>query len=265
MLDKPKITGVLNVTPDSFSDGGEFFDAEKAIQRAKRMVADGADIIDIGGESTRPFSDPVSVEEELRRVKPVLKALVDETAVPISIDSYKPEVVRHCLELGAHMVNDVTGLRNEEMIQLVAKYKVPVVIMHMLGNPKTMQENPKYKDVVQDIKAFLQDRLIVAKKAGIKDIIIDPGIGFGKTVEHNLEIIRRLGEFQSLGHPILIGPSRKSFIGKILQIDDPQERLEGTLAAVALCVYNGADILRVHDVKECRRAIGIARAIKNGS
>lgn len=260
-LDKPRIMGILNVTPDSFSDGGTFFDAEKAIAHAKQMVAEGADIIDIGGESTRPFSEPVSIEEEVRRVKPVIEALIGKISVPLSIDSYKPEVVEECLKLGVHMVNDVTGLRNPAMIKVVAKYKVPVVIMHMLGNPKNMQENPTYTDVVQDIKAFLQDRIAAAEKAGIKDMLIDPGIGFGKKVWHNLEIIKRLEEFKELGKPILIGPSRKSFIGKISNVEVP-ERLPGTLAAITACILHGANMVRVHDVKECKKAIEIVEAIQ---
>ena len=255
------IMGILNATPDSFSDGGLFVDADKAVNHAKQMVNDGADIIDVGGESSRPGSEPVSEEEELRRVKPVIKRLVKEVNVPISIDTYKPKVAEECIKSGAHLVNDITGLRNKKMIKVAAKYKVPVVIMHMKGMPKCMQQNPVYKDVVKEIKDFLGERASEAKKAGILEVIIDPGIGFGKTTEHNLQILKRLNEFKSLGCPILSGPSRKSFIGNItgLPVD---KRLEGTLAAVSIAVMNGANIVRVHDVKECKRAVQIADAIR---
>lgn len=258
---KTLIMGILNVTPDSFSDGGLFTNADKAIVHAKQMVKDGADIIDVGGESTRPGSLPVSEKEELRRVKPVIEKLLKEINAPISIDTYKPKVAEECLKLGAHMVNDVTGLGNKNMIDIVKKYQVPAIIMHMKGKPKIMQNNPKYKDVVNDIRRFLKERILNARKAGIKQIIIDPGIGFGKTTEHNLQILKRLGEFKELKCPILIGPSRKTFIGNITGMPTG-ERLEGTLAAVAIAVMNGANIVRVHDVKECRRAVQIADAIR---
>ena len=252
--------GILNVTPDSFSDGGKFYEVDDAVKHAKEMVDAGADIIDVGGESTKPGSDPVSEGEELERVLPVIEKLV-ELKIPISIDSYKPGVVDACLSAGASMVNDVTGLRNEEMVKVVKKHRVPVVIMHMLGDPKTMQDNPVYKDVVKEIHSFLKDRVGVAKKAGIDEVIVDPGIGFGKTVEHNLEILKRLDEFSDLGR-VLVGVSRKSFIGEITnkEVDD---RLAGTLGAVAVSVLNGASIVRVHDVKECREAISIVEEIKN--
>lgn len=264
-LDRPLIMGILNVTPDSFSDGGKFFSPEKAIAHARQMIADGADIIDIGGESTRPNSIRISADEELRRVLPVLKVLLKETSVPISIDTMKPEVADRCLGAGAHMLNDVTGLRNQEMVNIAAKHNVPTIIMHMQGTPETMQLNPTYKNVVSDIKRYLKTQAKKAKAAGIEQIIIDPGIGFGKTIEHNLTIIKHLSKFKGLGYPLLIGPSRKSFIGKILNIGVPQHRLEGTLAAVTACVLNGADIIRLHDVKECKRAATIAHEIKNAS
>lgn len=255
------VMGILNVTPDSFSDGGLFFDVNKAVEHSKQMVNDGADIIDVGGESTRPSSDQVSEEEELKRVKPVIERLVKEVNALISIDTYKPKVVEECIKLGVNLVNDITGLRNKEMIEVIAKYKVPVVIMHMKGDPKNMQQNPTYKDVVKEIKEFLIDRISEARKAGIKDFIIDPGIGFGKTTEHNLQILKRLSEFKSLGCPILVGPSRKSFIGNITGLP-ANERLEGTLASISIAIMNGANIVRVHDVKECKRAIQIADAIR---
>lgn len=261
-LNKTLIMGILNVTPDSFSDGGLFLDVDKAVKHAKQMVKDGADIIDIGGESTRPGSGSVSEEKELKRIKPVIKRLLKEVDVSISIDTYKPKVAEECLDLGAHLINDITGLRNEEMIDVVAKYKVPVVIMHMKGEPKNMQQNPTYNDVVKDIKKFLSEKISEAKKEGIKDIIIDPGIGFGKTTEHNLQILKRLSKFKDLKCPILVGPSRKSFIGNSSGVP-VNERLEGTLAAISIAVMNGASIVRVHDVKECKRAIQIADAIKH--
>jgi len=261
-LNRPIIMGILNVTPDSFSDGGKFFSKEKAIAHAKQMVADGADIIDIGGESTRPNSTRISKEEELRRVLPVLKILLKEVKVPISIDTMKSEVAEACLTAGAHLLNDVTGLRNKKMVEVAARHNVPTIIMHMQGTPETMQLNPKYTNVIKEIKDYLLRQAKAAEKAGIKQIIIDPGIGFGKSLEHNLTIIKHLAQFQELGYPLLVGPSRKSFIGKILQVEADQ-RLEGTLAAVTACVLNGANIIRVHDVKESKRAAIIADAIKH--
>lgn len=260
-FNKTIIMGILNITPDSFSDGGLFIEVDKAVTHAKQMVEEGADIIDIGGESTRPGSDTISDDEELKRIKPIITRLIKEVNVPISIDTYKPKVVEECLKLGAHLVNDITGLRNKEMMNVVAEYKVPVVIMHMKGMPKNMQENPAYEDVVNEIKEFFSDRIIEARKTGINDIIIDPGIGFGKTTKHNLQILKRLSEFKSLGYPILVGPSRKSFIGNITGLS-VNERLEGTLASISIAIINGANIVRVHDVKECKRAVQIAEAIR---
>lgn len=254
--------GILNVTPDSFSDGGKFLDTEHAVAQAKQMIADGADIIDIGGESSRPGSEQVSEKEELRRVIPVVHRLLHEVNVPLSIDTTKPTVAEECLKAGVHLVNDITGLKNKKMISVVAKYNVPVIIMHMQGEPKTMQKNPIYNDVVKDIKRFFTQQIKEAKKKKIKTIILDPGMGFGKTTEHNLEILRRLHEFSTLKCPLLVGPSRKSFIGNIsgLPVTD---RLEGTLAAMSIAIMNGAHIIRVHDVRECKRAAQIADAIKN--
>ena len=260
-FDNTIIMGVLNVTPDSFSDGGLFFDHKKAIEHAKQMFKDGAQIIDVGGESTRPGSLPISEKEELNRVKPVIEKLLKEVNVPISIDTYKPRIAEECLRLGAHMVNDVTGMTNKNIINIVKKYQVPAIAMHMKGKPKIMQKNPRYKDVVKEIKLFLKNRISAARKAGIKDIIIDPGIGFGKTTEHNLQILKRLNEFKELKCPILLGPSRKSFIGNITGMT-ADERLEGTLAAVAIAVMNGANIVRVHDVKECKMAVQVADAVR---
>jgi dihydropteroate synthase len=255
------IMGILNVTPDSFSNGGLFIDTSKAIAHAKEMVKDGADIIDVGGESTRPGSSSISEEEELNRIKPVIDRLLEELDVPISVDTYKPKVAEECLRAGVHLINDITGLRNAEMINVLSKYRAPAVIMHMKGTPLNMQNNPFYEDVVVEIKEFLQERKQEAERAGLKDLIIDPGIGFGKTTMHNLEIIRRLGEFKSLGSPILIGPSRKSFIGEITNLP-VSERVEGTIASISIAIMNGANIIRVHDVKECKRAALVADAIK---
>ncbi len=261
-LNRTLVMGVLNVTPDSFSDGGKFLDSDTAVNHGEEMAKEGADIIDIGGESTRPFSDSVSPEEELKRVRPVVEELLQRIDVPISIDTRRPNVAKEIVELGAQMVNDVSGLRDGEMISTVADLNVPVVIVHMLGTPKTMQEKPEYEDVVEEIYGYLRNQVDSAVKGGVKreNIIVDPGIGFGKTVEHNLEIIRRLGELRSLGLPILVGTSRKSFIGKILDLE-VTDRLEGSLAALVSTILNGANIVRVHDVKESVRAVGIADAM----
>lgn len=260
---KTYVMGILNVTPDSFVDGGLFFETSKAVKHAKQMVLDGADIIDVGGESTKPGSELISKEEELSRVQPVIEELIKGgISIPISIDTNKPDVAEKCLELGVRMVNDTTGLKNEEMIRVAAHYRVPVVIMHMKGMPKTMQVNPTYNDVVKEIKEFMRQRIKAAKEAGIQEVIIDPGIGFGKTVEHNLQILKRLHEFQELGCPILIGTSRKSFIGSLSGNLPVVERLEGTLASVAVAIMNGANIVRVHDVKETKRTIQVVDAIK---
>jgi len=259
---KTKIVGILNVTPDSFYDGGKVDGVDAAVVRALEMVSEGADVIDVGGESTRPGSDPVSVDEEISRVAPVIKKLSKECGVPISIDSYKPEVVSKALEAGASMINDVYGLRSPGMLELAAESKLPIILMHMQGTPKNMQENPTYGDVVEDIKKFFKERLAAAEASGIKkeNIILDPGVGFGKTLEHNLEILRRLEEFKELGCRILVGPSRKSFIGTITGAP-PAERLAGTLASVVASILNGADFVRVHDVAETVQAACVAENI----
>lgn len=264
-----KIMGILNITPDSFSDGGKFFNTAAAVAQAEQMIADGADIIDIGGESTRPGAKPVSKEDEMARVIPVIDALrknLKNSALVISIDTQKPEVAEAALAHGANMVNDVTGLRDPAMRVAVAKYNVPVVIMHMQGEPRTMQKSPTYDDVVEEIKIFFKQRVAEAEAAGIAraNITLDPGIGFGKTVEHNLLILKNLREFVVLGSPVLVGPSRKSFIGAITGGLPVDERLEGTLAAVAAAIMNGAAIVRVHDVKETKRATQIVDAILSG-
>jgi dihydropteroate synthase len=264
---KTYVMGILNITPDSFSDGGLFFNEKKAIEHALRLVEEGADIIDIGGESTRPGSEPVSAEEEIKRTIPVIKAISREVKIPVSIDTYKAEVARQALDAGASMVNDISGLRfDQDMPKVVSKYKVPVIIMHIKGRPKDMQQNPQYEALIPEVLDYLRISMRIGEKFGIKEdrIIIDPGIGFGKTFDHNLEIIKNLKEFTMLGRPLAIGVSRKAFIGKILGDVPPAERLEGTLAAVAISVFNGANIVRVHNVKETVKVCKIADAIKRG-
>jgi len=256
------IMGILNVTPDSFSDGGKFHKLEDALSQAHRLIAAGADIIDIGGESTRPGAKNVPVHEELKRVIPVISAL-RKKKILISIDTRKAAVAEAALSAGAHIINDISALRHDpRMAKVAAKYKVPVILMHMLKNPKTMQKNPVYKDLIFDIMTYFQESLEIAGRAGIKEnrLIIDPGFGFGKTVEHNLEILKRLKEFKVLGRPILIGTSRKSTIGKILSLP-PGERLMGTAATVAIAISNGVDIIRVHDVAAMKKAAKMTDAI----
>jgi len=262
---KTLLMGILNVTPDSFSDGGRFFSIEKAVSRAIEMEKQGADIIDIGGESSRPGSLPVSAEEEIRRVIPVLEKIVKKVSIPISIDTYKYEVAKKALETGADMINDISALRNDEKIaDLVSNYDVPICLMHMKGTPRDMQKNPFYKDVVMEIKSFLNKQINYAISKGVKkdNIIIDPGIGFGKRtgagIEDNCEILKRLREFKELGQPILIGVSRKTFIGNICGKEKQlpmDQRLEGSLAAMCIAVMNGADIVRMHDVLESKRCL----------
>ncbi|MGA2785508.1 MAG: dihydropteroate synthase [Candidatus Bathyarchaeia archaeon] len=256
------IMGILNITPDSFSGDGIYADPKKAVACALRMVKEGASIIDIGGESSRPGSQPVNAKEELDRVVPVVKGLVERN-IPISVDTYKPEVAREALELGANMINDITGLTNPKMAGLIADHEAGIVIMHMKGEPKTMQNNPIYEHgVMEEVKIFLTSQISVAEDAGIdpESIVIDPGIGFGKTLNHNLEIIRNLASLKDLSKPVMVGPSRKSFIGKILDLPVDQ-RLEGTLATIVASAINGADIVRVHDVPESNQALTITDTI----
>jgi len=263
-FDRPLIMGILNVTPDSFSDGGRFFSRENALKQAEKMAGEGADIIDVGGESTRPYAEQVSAEEEIRRIIPVIRKIKKKLRTLVSIDTYKSEVACRALEEGADIINDISALRmDRNMGKAAARAGVPVILMHMQGRPRGMQASPRYGDVIRDIAGFLGERIKKAKELGIdvKKIIIDPGIGFGKTVEHNLLIIKNLEKFKKLGCPVLAGPSRKSFIGKVLDLK-VNERFEGTAAAVAICVWNGADIVRVHDVKEMKRVADLAYAIK---
>ena len=245
------IMGILNVTPDSFSDGGRYLDVSRAIAYAHQMIEDGADIIDIGGESSRPGASPVSTDEELARVLPVIEALANGTEALLSIDTYKPAVARSALQAGANIVNDITALGNADMAEIVAAMDAGLILMHMKGVPRTMQRSPVYRDLIPEILTFLRQRIDKAQTEGVcpDRIMIDPGIGFGKTGEHNLEILRCLDRFRSLEKPILIGTSRKAFIGKILNLPNPDDRLEGTAATVAWAIAHGADVVRVHDVK----------------
>jgi dihydropteroate synthase len=258
------IMGILNVTPDSFSDGGKYYDVESAVAHGLKMVEDGADFIDIGGESSRPGAAPLSAEEEIRRVVPVIEKLAKESDIPISIDTYKSEVAEEGLEAGASIVNDITGLHHDaQLVEIIAKYSASVVLMHIKGTPKTMQENPHYDNVIEEIISYLGKGIASAQNAGVDQIILDPGIGFGKSVKHNLIIIQQLKEFQRLGYPVMVGPSRKSFIGTILDLPVDQ-RLEGTAAVVAASILHGANIVRVHDVKEMKRVAMVVDRIIHG-
>ncbi len=254
------VMGILNVTPDSFSDGGKFISVKDAVAQADRMIKDGADIIDIGGESTRPGAKKVSEQEEIKRTIPVIKELKKRNII-ISIDTRKSGVAYAAIKAGANIINDISGLKfDKNMAKTAANLKVPVIIMHMRGNPENMQKNTQYSDIIADIMAELDKSIKIAQNAGIEKIIIDPGFGFSKTPEQNLEILKRLKEFKSLGLPILIGTSRKSTIGHVLGLP-PAKRLEGTIATVVVAILAGADIIRVHDVLEMKRAAKMADAI----
>jgi len=265
-LEQPRVMGIVNNTPDSFSGDGTGGDIVTAVNRGVSMFREGADIVDVGGESTRPGADPVPVEVEIGRVAPVVESLTAFRPGRVSIDTMKPEVAEAALFAGATMVNDVSGLRNERMIEVVAEHDAAVVVMHMLGQPRTMQKNPKYADVVEDISSFLSDRIDAAERGGVspRKIMIDPGIGFGKNLDHNLMILARLREFKKLGKPLVLGVSRKSFIGKVTG-RPADERLGGSIAAAVLAVERGADVVRVHDVAETVSALRIAGAIMSAS
>jgi len=255
---RPYIMGILNVTPDSFADGGRFLSMEQAVEHGVEMADQGADFIDVGGESSRPGAQPVSLDEEASRVLPVIQRLAPKVNIPISIDTTKAEVARRALLAGAKIINDISALRADpEMINMALKFHAPVILMHMRGDPRTMQDQPHYKNVVREIHDFLEERIIFAQARGLEadHIIIDPGLGFGKRLGDNYEILRRLREFADLA-PILVGPSRKSFIGSVLEVP-PGERLFGTAAAAAVATMNGAAILRVHDVREMRQVAEI--------
>ncbi len=258
------VMGVLNVTPDSFSDGGEFFDTNEAVEHGLKMAADGAAIIDVGGESTRPGSAPVSAEEQKERVVPVIGALAKKVDVPISIDTTNYEVAKAALDAGAAMINDITALSEQRMGELAAEKGVPVVLMHIQGTPATMQIEPKYKDVVAEVLALLFERAKRAEKLGIpkQRIFIDPGIGFGKTVEHNLLLLRDIDRFVGSSYRVCVGTSRKAFIGKLTGKEKPADRIFGTAATVALCAAAGVSIVRVHDVAEMVDVVKMINAIK---
>jgi len=259
------IMGALNVTPDSFSDGGHFFDREKAIEEGLRLAQGGADILDIGGESTRPGAKPLDAEEEIRRVIPLIQTLDQKIGIPISVDTRKARVAEKALETGAEMINDISALRfDERMAEVVARWKVPVVLMHMRGNPETMQLDTHYDDFLGEILSFFRERVAFAESRGIPadQIVLDPGIGFGKSLEeqHNLILLKYLQNFKVLEKPLLIGTSRKAFIGKILGLP-PREREEGTMATVAVAILNGANIVRVHEVERMRRVVQVTDAV----
>ena len=254
------IMGIINCTPDSFYSGSRIYESQKAVEFGVQMVQDGADILDIGGESTRPASKPVTLDEELRRVMPVIEGLIKAVHVPLSIDTYKSTVAKHAFELGVNILNDISALNfDSELGKIAAKFDVPVILMHIKGKPKDMQRNPSYFNLMDEISEYFEKRIDYASECGIKkeNIVVDPGIGFGKSIHDNYEILNRLSELQSLGCPILVGPSRKSFIGKVLNLP-PEESLEGTIAASTIAILNGANILRVHDVREMVRATKIA-------
>jgi len=259
---KCHVMGILNVTPDSFYDGGKHFDLVDTQKGIDAMIKEGAKIIDIGGESTRPGSKPVTVDEELERVIPAIEYISNNYEIPISIDTQKAEVAKKAIEAGACIVNDVGGLRNEDMISVVSEMNVPVIIMHMQGTPENMQKNPQYGDVVEDIKEWLNERINAAEKAGIlrSDIIVDPGIGFGKNLKHNLEILGRLDEFKGMAGGVLLGASRKSFIA-MMSGNENGDRLTGSLSAAIMGVTGGVDILRVHDVKETLSAVNTVNSL----
>jgi dihydropteroate synthase len=263
VLDRPRVMGIVNVTPDSFSDGGEHTTVDAAVAHALRLAEEGADILDVGGESTRPGAKDVSLDEELRRVIPVIERLAKQTSLPISIDTSKPEVMRAAIAAGAGMINDVYALRREGALDAAAELGVPVVLMHMLGEPRSMQAAPDYDDVVADVHRFLAERIFAAEMSGIpkKKIVVDPGFGFGKTTAHNLLLLARLERFTDLGVPVLAGLSRKSTIGELTGREDSHERVYGSVAAHVIAAQRGAKLLRVHDVAATVDALKIWNAL----
>jgi len=264
-LDRTRVMGILNITPDSFSDGGRYFNPDGALRHGLEMVEHGADLLDVGGESTRPGSDPVSADEEWRRIGPVIRDLAAKVDVPLSVDTMKPEVAAKAIHAGASIVNDVSGMREPSMVRVVASSRVGAVVMHMLGNPKTMQAHPQYDDVVGEVRSFLSERIRFLEAAGVPSeaVAVDPGIGFGKTQEHNLALLRNLDQIGALGHPVVVGVSRKSFIER-LGGGESGDRLPGSLAAASLAVVKGAHVVRVHDVRETVRAMRVADALARG-
>jgi len=261
-LSRPHVMGIVNITPDSFSDGGRYASTEKAIAHAMQLVADGADILDIGGESTRPGATPVSLEEELSRVIPVIEELIGKTGIAISIDTYKPEVMRQAISAGADIVNDVRALQEPGALEIVARSNAGLCIMHMKGTPQTMQIEPVYDDVVAEVTDFLQERLLAAESAGIAAdrIVLDPGFGFGKRTAHNLALLQDLAAIKALGRPLLVGLSRKSVLGQLLG-NNVDERLHASIAASVISVMKGASIVRVHDVKATADALKVVAAV----
>jgi dihydropteroate synthase len=257
-----RVMGILNVTPDSFSDGGEWFAFDSAVEHGRALIAEGADILDVGGESTRPWSEPVTVDEELRRVVPVIRAL-REAAAQLSVDTAKLAVAEAAVDAGATYVNDVTAFRQDpELAGFVADRGCDCCLMHMLGEPRTMQDDPRYDDVVDDVRAFLEQRVEFAVREGVREerIMVDPGIGFGKTLDHNLELLRRLDRIATIGFPVVIGTSRKSFLGRLTGREDPHERVAATVATTVLALERGASVFRVHDVAPTRDALAVATA-----
>ena len=262
-LDMPRVMGIVNVTPDSFSDGGVHFDTQAAIAHGLQLAEEGADLLDVGGESTRPGAEEVSVEEELQRVVPVIRGLAGRVSLPISVDTSKPEVMRAAVEAGAGMINDVCGLRREGALETAAALGVPVVVMHMLGEPRTMQAAPDYADVVGEVHRFLAERIFAAEMAGIarRNIVVDPGFGFGKTAQHNLQLLAGLRRITELGVPVLAGLSRKKTIGEITGREVPRDRVHGSVAAHLIAAQNGAAIVRVHDVAATVDALRVWNAV----
>jgi dihydropteroate synthase len=265
-LDQPRIAGIINVTPDSFSDGGLNFDAGAAIAHGLRLVEEGADLLDVGGESTRPGADEISAAEEILRVVPVIEALAKQTSVPIAIDTSKAEVMRAAVAAGAGFINDVFALRRDGAVDAAADLKVPVCLMHMQGEPRTMQQAPHYDDVVSDVRRFLAERIFACEMSGIdkKRIVVDPGFGFGKTLEHNLGLLRALDQFAALGVPLLVGLSRKGMIGTLTGRENPADRAAGSAAAALLAVQKGAAIVRVHDVAATRDVLAVWQGVASG-
>ena len=263
VLDRPRVMGIVNVTPDSFSDGGEHASLEDAVAHGLKLADEGADILDVGGESTRPGAAPVPLEEELRRVVPVITQLVRETGLPVSIDTFKPEVMRAAVDAGAGMINDIHALRQEGALDTAAALGVPVVLMHMLGEPGSMQDDPRYDDVVAEVHRFLAERIFAAEMAGIakKNIVVDPGFGFGKTRDHNLLLLAQLQRFTDLGVPLLAGLSRKKTIGDLTGRTDPHQRVHGSVAAHVIAAQRGASIVRVHDVAATVDALKVWSAV----
>ena len=266
VLDRPRIAGIVNVTPDSFSDGGKFLDPAAAVAHGLKLVEDGADLLDVGGESTRPGAQEVSAQDEIARVVPIIAALAEQISVPIAIDTSKPEVMRAAIAAGAGLINDVYALRRDGALDAAAELKVPVCLMHMQGEPRTMQQDPHYDDVISDVRRFLAERIFACQMSGIdkKRIVVDPGFGFGKTLEHNLTLLRGLDQFAALGVPLLVGLSRKAMIGVLTGRENHADRAVGSAAAALIAVQRGAMIVRVHDVAATRDALAVWEAVANG-